>query len=185
MYKSARKRQGLSTEEAAFRLHIATRTLVNYESHLRVPPPDVVMEMSREYLMPEMTQRYCRECCPIGQVYSYEVLTTIDMGLAAVMLKLRSELMEVKDVLNTLLDITVNKRTRSDFSDEEWDLYCRGLHELLDVEHNIEILKLSLGQMLGPDPVVALVAEHNQKCRDRGYIDRKKPPKAAQKMICS
>ena len=176
MYRDAREQVEISREEAAFRLHIGSRTLANYEAEQTIPAPDVVLGMSKLYRMPEITHIYCHEYCAIGQAYSYETLTAIDMGLPAVILKLVSEMREAQAVLNTLIDITVNKRARVDFTESEWSNFCQALQELFDVEHNIEILKLALGKMSGAEEtVVELISGHNQKCEVRGYTKRKRP----------
>lgn len=66
MYRAARKAAELSIEEASFRLHIAPRTLCKYEAGETVPPPEVVLVMSRLYKIPWLTQHYCREFCAKG-----------------------------------------------------------------------------------------------------------------------
>lgn len=67
-FKLARKEAGLTVEEAAFRIHVSPRALSNYESGQRVPPPDVVAGMAREYKRPDLIREYCGEC-PIGQAF--------------------------------------------------------------------------------------------------------------------
>jgi transcriptional regulator with XRE-family HTH domain len=174
-YKVARKAVGLSIEEAAFRLYIAPRTLQNYEDK-NTPPADVVLKMAKEYHRPELTNLYCRETCPIGQAYSYEVLENIDTSLPAVMIKLHTELEEAREVFNKALRLVVNKRERADFSDKEWSEFCEVIQDFLDVEHVVEVLKLALGRMID---VTQLVSQHNQKCRERGYTKRKTAMMAA------
>jgi len=168
MYKRARNKRKMSLEEASFRCHIGRRTLCKYEAGESIPPPDVVLRMSEVYQEPILTQRYCREC-PIGQKYSYEVLDNVNLDPATVLLKLISEYREAGQVLDRLLELTVNKNSRQDFTDDEWQEYMQGLHEFLDVEHNIECLKLALGMWCD---MAELVEQHNQKCRDRGYVKK-------------
>ncbi|MGB9904620.1 MAG: helix-turn-helix domain-containing protein [Desulfotomaculales bacterium] len=170
MYKEARKQAGLSIEEASFGLHIAPRTLCKYESGETVPPPEVVLEMNRLYRAPWLTQHYCREHCAIGRAYGYEVLTGVNLDPASVMLKLVSEMAEAQAVLQKMLELTVNKNRREDFTPEEWAEFTRCLQEFLDVEHNVETLKISLGCWCD---VAELVAAHNKKCRERGYTKEK------------
>lgn len=167
MYRGARKRARLSIEEAAFRLHIAPRTLCKYEAEESIPPPEVVLEMSKLYGCPDITQRYCRECCAIGRTYGYEVLDNVNLDPATVILKLVGEYKEAGQMLGKLMELTVNKNSRKDFTDGEWQQYLQGLHEFLDLEHNIECLKLALGRWCD---VAELIEEHNQKCRERGYV---------------
>lgn len=176
MYRDAREVVGLSRDEAAFRLHIGTRTLAYYEAQERMPAPDVVLNMSREYKRPDLTVRYCREC-PIGDAYSYEYLNNIDNSIPAVTLKLISELKEAAQAMDTILEISVNKHSKEDFTEKDWAQFVQAIHELLDVEHNIEILKLVL-EYLTPevDLIPNLVKEHNYKCWDRGYVRKEKAP---------
>lgn len=180
MYRDARERVGISRDEAAFKLHIGTRTLAYYEAQERLPGPDVVLEMCREYNQPDLTIRYCRECCPIGQVYSYDSLNNIDMSLPAVILKLISELKEAMSAVDVLLELTVNKRTKADFTEAEWSQFIGAVQEFLDVEHNIEVLKIAIEGLTAEQTLVPkLIAQHNQKCRDHGYIKEKRPLQAA------
>lgn len=177
MYRDAREATGMSREEAAFRLHVGTRTLAYYEAQERLPGPDVVLEMCREYNQPDLTLRYCRECCPIGRTYSYEMLNNIDASLPAVIIKLISELREAMSAVDALLELTVNKRTKADFTEMEWAQFIDAVQEFLDVEHNIEVLKLAIeGLTIEPTLVPELIAQHNQKCRDHGYVRKEKAP---------
>lgn len=169
MYREARKGAGFSIEEAAFRLHVGTRTLTKYESGENTPPPEVALSMSRLYRIPWMTQTYCRERCAIGEAYSYEVLTGVNLDPASVLLKLVGEMTEAQKVLQRMLDLAVNKNAREDFSPNDWTEFIQCLHEFLDVEHNVECLKISLGRWCD---VSEIVAEHNAKCRAKGYTKK-------------
>lgn len=171
MYRDARKRAGLSIEEASFQLHISTRTLLNYEHGISTPPPETVLAMSRLYREPWMTQLYCRRDCAIGQAYSYEVLDRVNLDPASILLKLVGELKEAEAVLGRLLELAVNKNSREDFTQEEWAEFVTNLQEFLDVEHNIEVLKISLGRWCD---VSELIAAHNRKCFERGYASKEK-----------
>lgn len=171
MYKQARKDAGLSIEEAAFRIHIAPRTLCKYEAVETVPPPEVVLAMAREYKRPEMTQLYCRETCPIGQAYSYEVLNAVNTDLAHIVLKVAEEVEEAKAALDKAMRIVINKRARNDFSDQEWNDFRQAVMEFIDVEHAVEVLKIALGKMTD---ISAMVAEHNRKCEQKGYVRKEK-----------
>ncbi len=177
MYKDARKRAGLTIEEAAFRLHVAPRTLCKYESGENVPPPEVIVAMSREYRAPELLARYCRENCAIGQAQGYEILDRVNADPPSVMIKLVGEMAEAQAVLHRMLDLAVNRNRREDFPDREWAEFTKCVQEFLDVEHNVAILRLSLGAWCDPSE---LVGRHNRKCVDRGYasIERQDARKA-------
>lgn len=109
-YREGRKFAGLTIEESAFRFHIAPRTLSKYESGDIVPPPEVVLQMSREYRQPEMTLRYCHENCAIGKAYGYEVLDAVDTNPVTVLAKLMDEMSEAQDMLGRAMGLAINKK---------------------------------------------------------------------------
>lgn len=166
MYREYRKNAALTVEEAAARIHIGSRTLNKYEAGDGIPTPDVVLGMAKVYGVPWLTQIYCKECCAIGQAYSYEILDNVNLDPASIMLKLITEMQEAQDSLSRLLQLAVNKNSMSDFKPEEWREFCSCLHEFLDVVHNIETLKISLGKWCD---VSELIGQHNRKCIDKGY----------------
>lgn len=173
MYKVAREQAGLSQFEAASLINISTRALAYYEAKERPPAPDVVLKMSQIYRQPELTVRYCREC-PIGQAYSYDILDNVDKNLTSVIAKLITELKEAMKAAEVLLELSINKKRREDFTDDEWTFFLKAVGEFFDVEHNVEMLKLVLEELTETVSLVPeLVAKHNQKCRDRGYVKRK------------
>jgi transcriptional regulator with XRE-family HTH domain len=171
VYAGARKGAGLSIEEAAFQIHIAPRTLVKYEHGESTPGPDVVLAMSRVYKKPWMTQIYCKECCAIGQAYSYEVLNNVNLDPPSIMLKLIGEMKEAQAVLHRMLGLTVNKNSRSDFNEQEWTEFTKCLQEFLDVEHNIETLKIALNNWCD---ISEEIQKHNKKCLERGYVKKER-----------
>lgn len=167
MYREGRKDAKLCTEEAAFRLHVSPRMLAKYESGETVPPPEVVLAMGREYERPEMAQRYCREHCPIGAAMDYDVLDGVNLDLPSVLLSLRQEAAEAVDRLSLLERLARNKTGRQDFTEEEWAEFTGSVGQWLDLEHNIAMLRLTLGHWCDP---AELMAEHSAKCRARGYV---------------
>jgi len=169
VFRSARLKSGLTIEEAAARTYISPRALINYEQNNTVPGPDVALRMSKVYKDPWLTQRYCKECCAIGQAYSYEILDNVNLDPASVLLKLVGEMEEAQKVLTNMLSIAVNKNEREDFKENEWEEFIKYLHEFLDVEHNIEILKISLNKWCD---MAKMVAEHNIKCKKKGYVGK-------------
>lgn len=166
MYKEGRNQAGLTLEEAAFRIPVSPRMLRKYESGEVTPSPETVVRMAKVYNAPELIARYCREC-PIGQVYGYEVLDGVSLDLASVVLSLRQETAEAVDKLATMERLARNRRTRADFTAEEWEAFVMAVQEWLDVEHNLAALRLVLGHLCD---VSELVEQHNQKCRSRGYV---------------
>lgn len=170
MYRDARKKMGMSIEEASFQLHISAKTLQNYEHGASTPPPEVVLAMSKLYKEPWMTQLYCKQDCAIGHAYSYDVLDQVNLDIASILLKLVGEMREADEVLGRMLELAVNKNARADYTQAEWDEFTDLLDEFMDVEHAIEILKISLDHWCD---VSKLVRKHNNKCVQRGYATQK------------
>ena len=171
MFKEARNGVNLSLDKASRKIPCGRRNLARYETGEVVPSPDVVLRMSKVYKCPEMTHIYCREHCAIGREYAYDYLDAVNSDPISVIAKLAGEMDEVHGILNNLFALTVNKNKREDFSDEEWELFTEYVLELLDVEHAVEMLKISLGHWCD---VAGLVEEHNQKCIRQGYKRTKK-----------
>ncbi len=168
--RAAREASGYSRSKLAEKVGVSARSIESYEVNGNVPPPDIVLAVSRICKVPWLTQKYCRWHCAIGKAYSYEVLNNVNIDPASVLLKLTGEMFEAQAVLQRMLELAVNKNSRSDFTDQEWQEFKKYLHEFLDVEHNVETLKISLGQWCD---VSELVREHNDKCYKHGYIKKK------------
>ncbi|WP_432401030.1 helix-turn-helix domain-containing protein [Wukongibacter sp. M2B1] len=173
MFKGARLKRGLTLDEASNEIHVSKRALCNYESGETTPPSDVVLGMSRIYKEPWMTQKYCREYCAIGNAYSYVVLDKVNLDVPTVLIKLMEEIREANDVFDEMLRITVNKNDKSDFTDNEMQRLLKCVHEFLDLEHNIETLKISLNKWID---MAREIREHNEKCFRQGYAEKEKRP---------
>lgn len=169
--REARMGQRMTRAALASRIGLSPRTIEAYEAGKQLPPADVALAISRECKVPWLTQLYCRKYCPIGQKYSYEVLEGVNLDPQSVVLKLAGEFDEARAVLGKLQELLVNKNGREDFSETEWREFTRCLAEFLDVEHVVECLKISLGYWVD---VGELIREHNDKCWQRGYVQKKK-----------
>jgi transcriptional regulator with XRE-family HTH domain len=135
MFKDARKGAELSIEAAAFRLHIGSRTLTNYENGHSTVPPDVALKMSEEYGRPDIHARYCSEYCPIGQKHANPVEFR---DLEGSVLGVIKELNDVKALKNDLIDITADGK----ISRDEAENFRRILKEYRELGQKIETLKL-------------------------------------------
>ncbi|AVX21632.1 Helix-turn-helix [Carboxydocella sporoproducens DSM 16521] len=171
-----RKERKVTRTELGRKVGLSPRTIESYETGKQVPPPDVVMIISKYLRIPWLTQEYCKRHCAIGQKYSYVMLTGVNLDPASIMLKLISEMKEAEAVLHRMLEILVNKNGREDFLPAEWDEFIECLHEFLDVEHNIETLKISLGEWCD---VSELIQQHNNKCWQKGYLRKNEAALAA------
>lgn len=135
MLKEARKKAGLSIQEAAFRLHIGSRTLLNYENGYSMVPPDIVLKAAEVYNEPLLCARYCVESCPIGQVYA----TPVEIrDLASSVLGLLKEEADVHSIMHKLVTIAQD----GEITQEEIDEFRSILQELIELEQKIETLKL-------------------------------------------
>lgn len=174
-YQTPRENMRLSRNDVAALLadrgiEISTESLGCYERGVRDPSPGMVVELADIYKEPFLTQRYCRYNCAIGKAYSYEILDNIDLdNLSNIALKLLEEHRESHDVLAEILVLITNKRTKKDFTDDEFKRLRKNVHELLDTEHTIEIFKIALNKFID---MKEMIAEHNEKCRQRGYTRR-------------
>ena len=181
MYRLVRKQAGIGTDEAALMLNLAPRTLSKYEAGDTSPPSEVVLAMAKAYGASLLTLHHCRHQCAIGSAYSFEILDGVNMDPATVLLKVLEEMSEAQDAIHGMLRAVVNKNRREDFAPREWATLINGLHELIDYEHTVEILKVALS---GWCDISEVIAQHNLKCQQRGYTEKKKTAsKAARKTL--
>lgn len=171
-YQTPRENKRLTRENVASLLadrgiEISIESLGCYERGVRAPSPGMIVELADIYQEPFLTQRYCKYNCSIGQAYSYEILDNVDLNLSNVALKLLEEHRESHEVLTDVLILITNKKSIRDFTDIEIQKLKKNVHELLDTEHTIEIFKIALNKFIN---MKEMIAEHNQKCRDRGYL---------------
>lgn len=142
MFRSARNQSGLSREEAAFRLHIGSRTLTNYEHGNTTVPPETAFAMQEVYRDPTITARYCSEYCPIGQVFAHDVPE--HNNLCQSVLGLLAEHDDVGKMRDTLIEIA------SDGVIDEHELadFEKIMDELLALEMKIEELKIQAAKII-------------------------------------
>lgn len=163
---SARRKLGITQAELAGRMHMSLRSYQLLETGQQALSADRALRLARILNTPGLTMIYCREGCPIGRAYGYELLNNVDLSPMAILAKYRQEAREADSALELLSDLMLNKRTAQDYNDAEMAEISRQAHELLDLEHVIETLKVQLWNYLD---VGELVREHNQKCHDRHY----------------
>ncbi len=167
--KAARMESGLSRRAAGEALALHPKSIEAYESGHHAPAPAVVMAMAKLYGQPCLNQRYCRCECAIGASYSYEMLNNVDRSPQNILLKLHQVHREAGEAIGRMLSTVINKQQACDFTDGEQRSIKRDLHDLMDLEHTIETLKMELGERQWCD-IPQLVSEHNSKCFDRGYV---------------
>lgn len=134
MLKEARKQAGLSREEAAFRLHIGTRTLYSYESEDTLPAPEVVLNMAEIYGQRDLPAKYCSTLCPIGQVIAYDYRKA---NIATIALGILKELTDAGAIKDRLIAIAADGLVAK----EELSEFARITRELCELEREIGELK--------------------------------------------
>lgn len=172
MYRAAREAAGLSRDAAAPRLFTCHRSLIHYEDGSRVPAAEVVERMADVYQCPELMHAYCHDVCGIGQKLRHAYLDGANLDLASVLLKLGEELAEAQRAVPRLQALAVNRRSRAQFQPAEWAEFTRLVGEIQDVAHVFDALAIALGRLFGVSAVYELVAAHNGKLRQRGYVRR-------------
>ena len=172
LIKGARERAGLTQDPVARALHMSTSNYRRYENGDLQLTTEIVVKLSQILDCPTLTMVWCRKGCDIGRLYCFDILNNVDLNPTAILAKYRQEEREAHEALDVMLEIVLNKKGADDCTDKELhDLWHCAL-EMLDLEHVIETLKLRLWEFMN---VGDLVAEHNRKCNERGYVDSKKP----------
>lgn len=169
MYRVARESSGLSRARAAEELYICERTLAKIEHGEITPAPEVADRMNEVYGLHHLSMWYCKNECPIGQKYCYEILDNVDLSPMAIFAKYRQESNEAYEALDMLTNLLLNKKDKHNCSEDELNEIRRWGHELLDLEHVIETFKLRLWDFLD---VKDLIKEHNEKCFKKGYVKK-------------
>jgi len=136
MFKEARNKSGISRDEAAFRLHIGSRTLTNYEHQVTVTPPEIALKMQEIYQSPTLTAHYCSEYCPIGQIFAHQVPE--HQHICSAILGLLKEHNDVALIRDKLIEITSD----GVIDNEEMLTFESIMDELLDLEKKIEEVKM-------------------------------------------
>lgn len=137
MYKGIRKASDLSIDEAHYRLHISRSTLCKYESGEWTPPPDVILGMAKVYSKPDLPPQYCKNDCPIGQIYDHDITKKT---LTTAVMQLLNAINGIEQECKRLIEIAADEQVTED---EVEDLTAI-LHRLIKVEHKIGNLKVSV-----------------------------------------
>jgi transcriptional regulator with XRE-family HTH domain len=142
MLKDARKPTGMSIEQAAFRLHIGYRTLVNYENGHSIAPPEVVLGMEEVYENPNLHATYCSEVCPIGQKYAHRLE---NRGIAEAVLRLLRDMdVAQTEVRTKLVEIACDGKIEGHEIDGLKSVLCRLLH----LERSIGLVKVEAADVV-------------------------------------
>jgi|LGOV01.1.fsa_nt_gb transcriptional regulator with XRE-family HTH domain len=151
---------GYTQDKVAKLMNYAPRTIWSYENEQN-PDAFTIIRFSEIYEEPELIKKYCKEICPIGQRYGYKILDNIDLNLTTILSKLRIEMEEATTVIDNLLSQSINLELEDNIEKFE-----KEFQEILDVDHNIEILKMRLHEWLNIEKEIQI---HNNKCILKKY----------------
>ncbi len=169
LMQKARKTANLTQEQAAKKMFMAKRAYQALEYGEKEMTPDEALKLSKTFDCPVLAMIYCRKKCAIGAAYGFAILNNVDLSIPGILLKLWQEYRKAGEALEKMGCLVINKRSREDFGENERGELEKCLHRLLNLEHNIEILKARLIQLKWLD-LRRLVSEHNSKCYQRGYV---------------
>lgn len=177
--REARENTGMSRRQAAAKLHVSPDMIKFYEFNKHVPEPELVRLMAQVYDAPDLIFRRCVRACPIGRGIRYRVLNGVNQTLAARLVKYKSELLEVINTIDTAIDMTLNKTTAEDYSEQEQETISKLTLEICDISHNSDEIKLELMRLFGIEIVEESIRKHHSKCYRQGYLkDNEKTPVA-------
>lgn len=172
LIQGARKRAGLTQEQAAKKMFMTKRSYQAVEYEEREMSPEEVLRVSKVLNCPQLTMVYCKKNCAIGRRYCYSILNNVDLNPTAILTKYRQESKEAAEALDMLADVMLNKKDKDDCTEEELKQIWRWALEMLDEEHVIETFKMELWKFID---VAALIREHELKCLEKRYVDEQKP----------
>jgi len=170
--QQARKRAGLTQEQAAKKMFMGLRQYQRLEYGEQEMTPEEVLRLSKILNCPQLTIVYCKKNCAIGRRYCYSILNNVDLNPTAILTKYRQEAKEAAEALDNLAELMLNKRDKNDCTEEELKQIWRWALEMLDEEHVIETFKMELWKFID---VAALIREHELKCLEKRYYDPRQP----------
>lgn len=142
IYKSARKKLGLSREDASFLLEFITpERIERIENGKFDVRPEEVKIMAEKYKSPSLCNHYCSNECPIGKQYVPEIKAK---ELAQIVLEMLSSLNSARRSQERLIEITADGQ----IDDDELEDFIFIQKELERISVTIEALQLWSEQML-------------------------------------
>ncbi len=171
MYREFRNAANMTRENASEEIGVAERTLAKYESGEIIPDAGKVLKMSQVYKDLELTHWYCRNTCPIGRAFKYEVLDNVSEDPLHVLTKLEEEMTEALNEITRARMALINSQKESGWCQNTMATVSVFFREMLDVDHVIEKIKMKWGRKLD---LRKFIADHNKKCLEKGYFKNKK-----------
>lgn len=142
IYKSIRKKLGLSREEASGLLEgIPPERIERIENGKFSIQPDEVCIMAEKYKEPSLCNYYCSHECPIGKAYVPEIKIK---NLSEIILQMVASLNSLKKSQDRLIEITAD----GIIDDEELNDFIYIQEELERISITVETLQLWAEKML-------------------------------------
>lgn len=172
--REAREMACMSRRTASENLHISPDMLKLYELNKHLPDPDLVQDMAELYHAPELIFLRCVKGCPIGRTFRYRVLNRVNRDLPAMLTKYKSELQEVMNMIDDLILVTLNKKSKEEYNEQEQQEIFNLALEICDISHNSDEIKIELMRTFGIEVIKQAIREHHTKCYRNGYLSDKK-----------
>ena len=160
--RKARLNSGLTTKEAAGRLHVTRQTLSNMENDDTMPDPQNVLNMARLYNEPALLNSHCKCNCPLGQKLNYILPNRMPQNLTAITVR---NMKESEEHVNCLKEFAFDSVTGKDSH-----IMTKKLQEILEAEYWIETLKEQFMREYGIDSVIGKISEVNCVYIDEGLV---------------
>lgn len=126
IYKIARKKAGLTREEAAELLHISVRSLADYEAGVTIPKDDIVCEMIEIYDAPWLGYQHLRYSSEVGKRYLPDITLT---DLARAVLRFQKEVRDIDSIDKDMIDIACDGEINDDELDR-WQQVRKEIDEM-------------------------------------------------------
>lgn len=167
--QQARKKKELTQQRVAKQMFLTLRQYQRLEYGEQEMTPEQAVSLAKVLQCQAVTMHYCRKRCAIGRRYCYEILNNVDLSPQNILIKLYLVHREAGEALGRMMGTIVNKQHSEDFTEAEKRSFKLDFHDLLDLEHTIEMLKIELDRRQWLN-IPILIGEHNSKCYRHGYV---------------
>lgn len=139
----ARRLMGLSQEQAAELLNVASATLQKYEAEDNPIHPEAVVRMALVYHEPRLTRLYCENECPIG---CRETQCGCGRTIEQIMLDLALE--DFDELRQTVVELCEQLRSCSEIGEDGMATLDRQLRRVETFALNLTALRLQASRLL-------------------------------------
>lgn len=123
--KSCRKAALLTQEEAAYKLHISTRSLAAYESEETVTPEDMIIAMTELYNSKAIAFYYLKYQNAVGKLFLPDFKTE---NIATAVIRLKKEIMDIQKMEYRILEIASDGKV-DESEKKDWEEIQKKIEE--------------------------------------------------------